>query len=165
MSRTKKFLDLYSVLQNFRYVLLWRTQHTCCDERHRSVFLQWTDLRLVTMDTRACCYDWQTCSTTMPARSRKISFRSEMDWTICRISLSRSSTITVFCSTRTSWSSVNPFGHETEERVIPIENQLNVPQFETIKTVQHEFPLSTASSCVFNICCWYSVWSESGSNT
>lgn len=50
-----------------------------------------------------------TCSTTIPAKSRKISFRSEIDCTICRISLSRSSTITVFCSTSISWSSVNPW--------------------------------------------------------
>ena len=50
-----------------------------------------------------------TCSTTIPAKSRKISFRSEMDCTICRISLSRSSTMTVFCSTSISWSSVNPW--------------------------------------------------------
>lgn len=50
-----------------------------------------------------------TCSTTIPAKSLKISFRSEMDCTICRISLSRSSTITEFCSTSISWSSVNPW--------------------------------------------------------
>lgn len=49
-----------------------------------------------------------TCSTTIPARSRKISLRSEMDCTICWMSRSLSSTITVFCSTRASWSSVKP---------------------------------------------------------
>lgn len=36
-----------------------------------------------------------------------------MDWTTCRISLSRSSTITVFCWTMTSWSSVNPWKSKT----------------------------------------------------
>lgn len=50
-----------------------------------------------------------TCSTTIPAKSRKISLRSEMDWTICLISRSRSSTMTVFCSTSINWSSVKPW--------------------------------------------------------
>lgn len=59
---------------------------------------------------------WLTCSTTMPARSRNISLRSEMDCTICRISLSLSSTITVFCSTRASWSSVNPWERERTQK-------------------------------------------------
>ena len=51
---------------------------------------------------------FHTCSTTIPAKSLKISLRSEMDWTTCLISLSRSSTITEFSSTSTSWSSVKP---------------------------------------------------------
>lgn len=57
-----------------------------------------------------------TCSTTIPAKSLKISFRSEMDCTICRISRSRSSTMRVFCSTSISWSSVKPWNERKISR-------------------------------------------------
>lgn len=49
-----------------------------------------------------------TCSTIIAPRSLNISLRSEIDCTIWRISRSLSSTISVFCSTNASWSSVKP---------------------------------------------------------
>lgn len=81
-----------------------------------------------------------TCSTTIPAKSRKISFRSEMDCTICRISLSRSSTITVFCSTSISWSSVNPWNTQ-KERIrwyySTTINPIHVASADTAQTTVH----------------------------
>lgn len=53
-----------------------------------------------------CCQC--TCSTIIAPRSLNISLRSEIDCTIWRISRSLSSTISVFCSTNASWSSVKP---------------------------------------------------------